>query len=484
MTVTVDRRSDLTLEHFRRVSTLGEGVAIGSVAREAMAAARLAYSELARSGESRSGPELLGHRGHGRMVCLGDSFGQPELSEQVVRGIVFARLADLIEGHGLCRPEVADMLVALLGATMPRVPLGGAISAGERVVLGRIVGAVGPGRLEPGEEAALLDGAPCSAALASDAALRAEQRNALAEAIFALSVEAMNAPLDAYHPALGQMWGDKHTKSAIDSLNYWLAGAAQPRRVFQAPVSYRILPLVLGQARRAAAEMEQVARTALGAVTLDVLYLPPSRGNPLGLVLESGGSYQPVYPAMSTLSASSADLCTLADRHSTKLHRAEVSLLPDRLDAKGEGRGASTALLGYVQIGLGERARHGAARTVLPASEGGAYDGCDDVALLSLLAYERERLVSSQLEASLAVLAVVASQALDVTGRKIAPRLSPLLGLVRSLVPVTRSQEPLRQRGDELSILTDRLSSMIGSGEVPAFLALEETGLPASQAAP
>lgn len=484
MTLTVNRRSDLTLEHFRRVSTLGETVVVGPQAREAMAAARLAYWELERSGERGSGPERPDHLGNGAMVSLGDSFGQPELSEQVVRGIVFARLADLLDGHGLCRPEVADMLVALLGAEMPRVPLGGAVSAGERVVLSRIVGAIGPSRLEPGEAAALLDGAPCSAALASDAALRATQRTALAEAVFSLSVEAMNAPVDAYHPALGAMWGDKYTKGAIDSLNYWLAGALGPRRAFQAPVSYRILPLVLGQARRAAAEMEQVARTALGAVTLDVVYLPPSRGHPLGLVLEGGGSYQPVYPAMSTLSAVSADLCTLADRHTTKLHRSEVSLLPDRLDAEGEGRDASTALLGFVQISLGERARHGAARTVLPASEGGAYDGSDDVALPSLLAYERERLVSSQLEASLAVLAVVASQALEVTGRKIAPRLGPLLGLVRAHVPVTRSQEPPRQRGDELSILTGRLSSMIGSGEMVAFLGHEETGLSGSRAAP
>lgn len=123
------------------------------------------------------------------------------------------------------------MLVALLGAEMPRVPLGGAVSAGERVVLGRIVGAIGPSRLEPGEAAALLDGAPCSAALASDAALRAAQRSALAEAVFSLSVEAMSAPVDAYHPALGEMWGDKYTKGAIEALNYWLAGALQPRRV-------------------------------------------------------------------------------------------------------------------------------------------------------------------------------------------------------------------------------------------------------------
>ncbi|MHB1508439.1 MAG: aromatic amino acid lyase [Acidimicrobiales bacterium] len=484
MTLTVNRRSDLTLEHFRRVSTLGEGVVVGPPAREAMAAARLAYGELERSGERGSGPELAGHRGEGQMVSLGDSFGQPDLSEQVVRGIVFARLADLLEGHGLCRPEVADMLVALLGTEMPRVPLGGAVSAGERVVLGRIVGAIGPSRLEPGEAAALLDGAPCSAALASDAALRAAQRSSLAEAVFSLSVEAMNAPVDAYHPALGEMWGDKYTKVAIGALNYWLAGALQPRRAYQAPVSYRILPVVLGQARRAAAEMERVARTALGAVTLDLVYLPPSRAHPLGLALESGGSYQPVYPAMSTLSAISADLCTLADRHTTKLHRSEVSLLPDRLDPEGEGRDVSSALLGFVQISLGERARHGAARTVLPASEGGSYDGCDDVALPSFLAYERERLVSSQLEASLAVLAVVASQALDVTGRKVAPRLRPLLDLVRAHVPVTRVGQSFRQRGDELSILTGRLSSMIGDGEVSTVLASEATGIPGGRAEP
>jgi histidine ammonia-lyase len=50
-------------------------------------------------------------------------------------------------------------------------------------------------------------------------------------------------------------------------------------------------------------------------------------------------------------------------------------------------------------------------------------------------AYRRERRAAGCLDAAIAILAIVASQALFVTGRNPAPPLRPLLSFVRSVFP-------------------------------------------------
>ncbi len=391
-----------------------------------------------------------------------DGFGETRLPERVVRGIVFARLADLLEGHAACRPEVAVALASMLAGPMPEVPVAGTTSAGEVLVLAHLLRGLPEVDLQEAEAVALLDGSPGSAALAADAALQAHRRLALAEGIFALSVEAMAAPLAAYDPALGRLWGDPFVAEALGGLNRWLTGAGPDRRPYQAPVSYRVLPPVLGQARRAAAQIDDVARSALGAVTLDQVFLPPTDGRGHGTLLSTGGSFAATaYPAMAALAATWADLCTLADRHTTKLHRGAVSLLPDRL--AGPGGRTSTGLLGFVPVGLGERARHAAARTFLPPSEGGVYGGEEDVALPTFVAAERLWTAAAQLDGALAVLAAVASHALDLTDRPTPVGLGPLLAFVRTYVPPARAAN----RGAQVGRLAAALSDIAVTGSLP-----------------
>src|SRR5260370_34397907 len=54
-----------------------------------------------------------------------------------------------------------------------------------------------------------------------------------------------------------------------------LRGAASGRLAHQAPVSYRILPQVLGQAQRAGQAVAHAATTALGSVTQNPRRPPP-----------------------------------------------------------------------------------------------------------------------------------------------------------------------------------------------------------------
>ena len=109
-----------------------------------------------------------------RFRGVGRGFGRDCLDERVVRGIVFARLADFIGGHAKVRPELA------------------------------------------------------------------------------LSIEALAAPLDAYDEALDGLRGDEAERTVLHYLRGHLRGAVTSGRLaHQAPVSYRILPQVLGQAQRA-----------------------------------------------------------------------------------------------------------------------------------------------------------------------------------------------------------------------------------------
>jgi len=135
MTVLVNRRSDFTLDNFRRVAFGGEDIEIGPVARSAMAAARQGFLDLLDSDRSafiygtttRPGievataipPEQQREYARSFRAQSGLGFGGGCHDEQLVRGIVFARLADFVEGHGRVRPEVADRVAALLGSPCP-----------------------------------------------------------------------------------------------------------------------------------------------------------------------------------------------------------------------------------------------------------------------------------------------------------------------------------------------------------------------------
>lgn len=311
---------------------------------------------------------------------------------------------------------------------------------------------------------ALVNGSPCSAALAADAAIRAARRLSLAEAVFALSIEAFRAPLEAYDPALKDLWRDRFEARALDALGGFLAGASREgRRPFQAPVSYRILPRVLGQAHRAVSTLQEVAATALVSVTDNPVYVTPDDEHPFGRAFSTGGYHNAsAYPAIDGVAGSWADLCGLAERHVSKMHDASVSLLPHHLTTAEDGWGG-TAGLSMVQIGYGEEARHEAARTFLPASESGGYTGQNDVASPTFFAYAKEGRVAWCLDACLASLAVTSSQALFVTQRSAPAPLAHLLSIVREHVrpvegPVAR---PL---ADEVARLTDAFAEAAREG--------------------
>jgi histidine ammonia-lyase len=457
MTVVVNTREDFTLANFRRASYGGEPVRVGAQARPAMAA-RAAQGPAA-------GPPGQEPAHRAWPAAAGAGFGGGYLDPAVVRGIVFARLANLVSGHAGARPVVAERVAALLDGPMPRVPLDGQAGTGDVLPLARVLAGLRRDDLHEGEEEALLGGAPCSAALAADAAIRARHRLGHAESICALSIEAFRAPLGAYDEALDDLWGDPHETAALRGLRRYFDGAGTAERRFhQAPVSYRIIPRVLGQVHRAVAAAERAAIVSLRSVTSDVVFVSDEAGRPAGRAVRSGGYLNAMaYPALNALSAAWADLALVAERQVTALNTAETSGLPVNLVAPG-APGNGTYAYGWAANGYVEEARAAATPALLPAI---AEYPHADVLTPTFSAYHRERRAAECLDGVLAILAIVSSQALSVTGRHPPQPLRPLLSFVRSVFP------PIDGTGErDLSADGGRLQQALGaaarSGELVA----------------
>src|ERR1700722_9024446 len=149
MTVVVNGRDDFTLENYRGGAGGGGPVAIGPRARESMAAARADFIRLLESDRtqfiygvtSSFGPhakvtippeQQQAHaRGFEFRGNWARGFGGGYLDERVVRGIIFARLANFVAGNSKARPVIAERLAGPPAGPPPPVPLDGEVGAGE-----------------------------------------------------------------------------------------------------------------------------------------------------------------------------------------------------------------------------------------------------------------------------------------------------------------------------------------------------------------
>jgi len=393
-------------------------------------------------------------------------FGEP-YPERVVRTMVLARFANLLEGHGAGSPRLLEGLTRLLNdGPMPTVPRQGQGGPGEILVLYTLfAGLAETMDLEAGERGALINGSPAAAAVMADAVLVAERRLALAERVMALAIAAFNAPAEHYEPVLGELLGGAHNRAAFENLASLLDGfeALAPSRPHQAPVGFRIVPHVLGQAHAALDHGRALAEQSLSAVTHNPIFLQADQDDPLGRCLSTGGYHNAVAaPAMDQIAGAWADLCLVFLRLCTGLLNGRVSGCPDfLLTGRSPGESDGHGAVGYLPMaitGFLEEARSAASRTFIPASDASVF-GQDDVSAPAFLAWPKTMAAGRSLDACLAVLAVTASQALHVTGRERVPDgLSDLLATTRDRVPPVEADRVL---GPELGGLADHFEDTV-----------------------
>lgn len=485
MTLVLTARGDINLESYYRVAWQEEDVRLAEAALERIAYCRESFLRLMRSdsgivvygvnsatGEHASEPlSQQGRDHHTRMKLFSaaTSFGDP-LPPRVVRGIILARLANFVEGHSATSTRIAVAVAEMLNGTpVPVVAGAGQGGAGEILALYPLFADLSTRfDLDVKERGPLVNGSPCAAALITDAALAARRRVRFAEQVFALSIEALRAPLEHYDSVLDTLWGDPHEAAALRGLREFLVGACGGRRNYQAPVSYRIVPRVLGHAHRALAAAEHASTVSLSSVTDNPVYVPPDAAHPLGRCLSTGGFHNAVAsPALDDLSAIWADLCLLCDRHASKLLNGRFSHMPDLLvvgrePGMSDGRGHT----GYVTMAMGgysEQAKSAAQRTFIPGNDPTG-TGQDDVATPVFLAWAKEEKAGRCIDASLGMLAVVASQALYVTDRNAPPPLRDFVDWVRSTVPPLVEDRVL---GPQLGHLANSITRQVFAGKAP-----------------
>lgn len=458
MTVQLERRSDITLAAFERVAWRREPVEITRVAIAVMDRCHSAFGEFIADrlasdpnaqiysitfGPGDAGAVDLANDTRPTRLWTAASFGEP-LPERAVRGMVLARLANFLEGHAAARSVVATTIAEMLdsGVPLPTVPAQGNGGAGEILSLGHLFYDLSTRiLLEPKERMALINGSPCAAALVADVALVARHRTALAERVFALSVEALGSPLEAYSTDVDPLWGDEHESAALGSLRGLLHDHRPKRMARQSPVSHRILARVLGRLRRAAADAERAAAVSLASVTDNPVYVPPDAIRPLGTVFSTGGFHNAWAPAaLDGMAFAWADLCQLAERHTDQLlqHPATAPVLaPHEFGYKS---------LHMVMNGWAEEARSLAQPTLLSL---GAF-GQNDVPAQSFPAWRKATSIGHCLDAALAILATLAARAVTAAGQPIPLELRSLVDEVERHVPASRE---VRRLGPEVEAL-------------------------------
>ncbi len=137
------------------------------------------------------------------------AFG-PAAPERVARGIVLVAAGQFHRRScggdaGLGRAGAADCWTA---ATCPQVSIAGQGGAGEILWMAPLIIELAE-KFSLGEKDALslINGSPAASALIADAAIAMRRRLDLAERVFALSAEAIKAPLEAYDAGIRRSVG-------------------------------------------------------------------------------------------------------------------------------------------------------------------------------------------------------------------------------------------------------------------------------------
>ena len=359
---------DLTVEDVVAVARGMRPVDVDGTARERMAASRSVIDRVVASGETvygvttgfgdladvRISPEQTATLQRNLVRSHAAGVGEP-LSEEVVRAMLVLRVNALAVGLSGVRPELSDLLVAMLNAGVhPHIPSRGSVGAsgdlaplahlalvvigeGEAVVGGkRLAGAealaaagLEPMELEAKEGLALLNGTQLMAALGALAAADARRLVITADVVGAMSLEAMLGTASAFDEALigarphpGQVASAARLRGLLADSEIGASHRSSPHRL-QDPYSLRCMPQVHGAVHDALVPLEDVLAVEMNAATDNPLVFPDGR-------VVSGGNFhgEPLALALDHARVALTALATISERRTARLVDARLSGLP------------------------------------------------------------------------------------------------------------------------------------------------------------
>jgi histidine ammonia-lyase len=405
----------------------------------------------------------------------------PPVEREVVRGMMLLRAASLAKGYAGVRPAVVEGLLDLLNASItPWVPSHGSLGAsgdlaplahaclpliGEGWVLGedgsRIDAstaleraAIIPLALEAKEGLSLLNSTDGMLAMLVLACVDAEMLFRTADAVCAMSVEALLGTDRPFQPELHAIRPHPGQAKSAANLTRMLAGSEimashrHSEHAVQDAYSLRCHPQVIGAARDTLEFARQVAERELAAAVDNPVVLPDGR-------VESNGNFhgEPLAFACDFLAIAAAEVGSIAERRVDRLLDATRSSgLPPFLSTDA-GVNSGLMLAQYTAAALVSENR----RLAVPASTDSVPTSGmqEDHVSMGWHAARKLRQVLDNLSRILAIESVCAAAGLDLRAPlRPAPATVALRDLLRTRIPAPGSDRflaPELEAADELT---------------------------------
>jgi histidine ammonia-lyase len=524
MTTPVPLGRTLTLEALEDVARRGRGVVFGAAERALVARSRAAVDAIAVAGDE--GPRVYGiNTGFGalsetrisaadaralqRNLVRSHSTGVgPDLGVAEVRGMMLLRAQVLALGHSGVRPELVDLLCAMLERRVhPRIPAQGSVGAsGDLAPLAHLAltligegeaqvsrwlapdessgtaaaAAWEPGPMLPSAEAlkraglapilleakeglALINGTQLMASLGTLALRDAERMCTVADVAGAMSLEALKG---SSRPFDGRLQAARpHPGQAVVAKNL-LAMLAESEIMeshkhcgkVQDAYSLRCMPQVHGATRDALAWVRGVLEREVNSVTDNPSVFLGEAGEPADII--SGGNFhgQPLAIALDLAAIAVAELANISERRVEQLVNPALStgLTPFLAPQSGLCSGLMIAQVASASLVSENKVLcHPASVDSIPSSAGKE----DHVSMGSVSARKLQQIVVNVRNA-LAIEILTASAGLD----QRAP-LAPSRGVAAAHAHVRGAVAPLT---DDRPLYGDiaRIAAMIESGEL------------------
>jgi histidine ammonia-lyase len=342
---------------------------------------------------------------------------------------------------------MAHIALVLIGEGHARI-------GGERMSGGAALARAGlrPLLLEAKEGLSLLNGAPCATGLGALALARAQQAADSADAVAALSIEALGGNPAAFDPKVLALRRSPGLAASGAALRAWLAGSAhlaQGGRL-QDPLSLRAVPQIHGAVRDALAHVAAMIDAELASVTDNPVVIGIAHA-PI-VASQAHAVAAGLAMALDALGVAAAHLGAIAERRLDRLVNPLVSGLPPFL-AGVAGVSSGFMIAQYSAAALVGDNR----RLAAPASlDGGITSGLQEDALVHPTAAALKALtIIDNVEAILGIELAAAAQAHDlgVPPQSRAPATARLHAHVRASIAPYADDVPMQvvmARGAEL----------------------------------
>jgi histidine ammonia-lyase len=244
-------------------------IAAGAVEAEAIAARQPVYGRTTGVGAQRTVvlTEADGEHSMRLLLSHAGGLGRP-LPEEVVRGTIVARLAQMARGGGGHRAELTDALAALVdGGELPVIRDLGGIGTGDLAILAQIGLALqerGHSPFLQGDGLALMSSNAATVALAALAWAELRELLDAGLGVAAASFEALRGNPEGYSAAVAEGKPLPGAVAVSETLRILTAEAAEPARL-QDPFALRCLPQVGGALHDALAQLHDVLAVELNA---------------------------------------------------------------------------------------------------------------------------------------------------------------------------------------------------------------------------